>query len=78
MKSIILFLCVLLISFSAYAKETFVLTSKDEVKIDLVKHVYFLETEQRFWSGSNFSFSELAEANWQDSLKNQRSYIKKG
>jgi class 3 adenylate cyclase len=76
MKSIILFLCVLLISFSAYAKETFVLTSKDEVKIDLVKHVYFLETEQRFWSGSNFSFSELAEANWQDSLKNQRSYIR--
>jgi len=75
MRSTILFLCMLLISFSAYAKETFVIKSPEKTKIDLSTHVSYLETTKRF-GHANRSFSYLETANWSDSLTRESSYIK--
>jgi len=75
MRSTILFLCMLLISFSAYAKETFVIKSPEKTKIGLSTHVSYLETTERF-GHANKSFSYLETANWSDSLTRESSYIK--
>ena len=74
MKSILLFLCMLLFTTSAYTKETLTITSPLQTKIDLPTHVSYFESKNRFWSGHTFSFADLEKAEWTDELKSQRSY----
>ena len=77
MKRILFLLCVMLfISFVAHTKETLIITSKDQIKIDLPTYVSYFESKNYFWSGHNFSFSELERGDWTDQLKDQQSYYR--
>jgi len=76
MKSLFLFLCMLLIATLAYTKETYIIQSKEKSKIDLSTYVSYLETSNRFWNGKNRSHADLEKAKWTDNLTKEQSYIR--
>jgi len=76
MKSLFLFLCMLLIATLAYTKETYIIQSKEKSKIDLSTYVSYLETKNRLGGNKNRSYADLEKAEWKDSLENEQSYVR--